>query len=208
MSLSIFLDYGLSAGAVGGEGWRYRLLSYWGRRLAVRHSGVSVAGSSFIHPDARIHPRGGQLTIGARSAIAPGACVQGEVSIGEDCTVQAYSMVLGVPGTGPVTIGDGVRIAPHTMIFAVDHIFSDTESPIFTQGVKATPITIEDDVWIAGKVMITPGVRVGHGSVIAAGAVVTKDVPAYSVVAGVPARVIKNRKATQHADTGLPKDQL
>lgn len=195
MSLSIFIDGGFSK-AQGGS-WRRLLWLRWGRYLANRHRGVRVDRTALIHPEARINPRGSQLTIGARSRVAPGACIQGPVEIGADCTVQAYSVLVGVRDGGPIRIGNGVRIAPHVMIFAANHNFADTDTPIFKQGITAAPVTVEDDVWVAGKVMITAGVRIGHGSVIGAGAVVTQDIPPWSVAVGVPARVIKSRKRAE-----------
>lgn len=79
------------------------------------------------------------------------------------------------------------------MIIAADHIFDDPTRPIHRQGLRQAPVVIEDNVWIAGRAIITAGVTIGTGTVIAAGAVVTKDVPPMSVVAGVPGRVIKTR---------------
>lgn len=193
MTLSIFIDGGLSI-AQGGRNPLRLLWLRWGRYLAARHRGVRVDRTCRIHPEARINPRGSQLTIGARSTVAPGACIQGPVTIGEDCTVQIYSVLVGVRDGGPITIGNQVHIAPHVMMFAASHKFADTDIPICKQGVEAAPITIEDDVWVAGNVVITAGVRIGHGSVIGAGAVVTKDIPPWSVAVGVPARVIRTRK--------------
>jgi acetyltransferase-like isoleucine patch superfamily enzyme len=95
---------------------------------------------------------------------------------------------------GSITIGNGVHIAPHVIIFAANHIFADTDIPIYKQGTEKAPIVIEDDVWVASNVVITAGVRIGRGSVIGAGAVVTKDIPPWSVAVGVPARVIRTRK--------------
>ncbi|BBO80267.1 hypothetical protein DSCO28_08330 [Desulfosarcina ovata subsp. sediminis] len=191
MSFSIFIDGGKSVPNRGGVlNW---LWLRWGRYLAQRHAGVSLAPKCYIHPNARIHPRGFKLSIGARSVVSPGACIQGQVAIGEDTSVNAYSILVGVKN-GPITIGNGVRIAPHVMMFANNHRFANTDIPIHKQAGKAGPITVEDDVWIAGMVMITAGVHIGHGSVIGAGAVVTKDIPPWSVAVGVPARVIKSRK--------------
>ncbi|HEY9006141.1 acyltransferase [Ohtaekwangia sp.] len=91
---------------------------------------------------------------------------------------------------GNITIGKFVRIAPYTLILDSDfHDLSD-----HTAEGKRGDIVIEDHVWIASRATILKGVTIGEGSVIAAGAVVTKDVPAYSVVAGVPAKVIKRIK--------------
>jgi acetyltransferase-like isoleucine patch superfamily enzyme len=89
-----------------------------------------------------------------------------------------------------ITIGNNVRIAPEVLIIDSDyHSVQDH----FAVG-KKCPIVIEDDVWLASRSMILKGVRVGKGAVVAAGAVVTKDVPPYSVVAGVPAKVIQYLK--------------
>jgi acetyltransferase-like isoleucine patch superfamily enzyme len=86
-----------------------------------------------------------------------------------------------------VKIGENVRIAPYSII--LDSDFHDTKDH-FADG-ASSPVIIEDDVWIATRATILKGVTIGHGSVIAAGAVVTKSVPPKSVVAGVPAKVIK-----------------
>lgn len=195
MTLYNLLDDGLST-TQGGTLRRF-LLFHWGRYLANRRPGVRIDRKCRIHPEARINARGGQLTIGAYSIVAPSACIQGQVTIGENCTVQIYSVLVGDRHGGPITIGNGVRIAPLVMIFARNHNFADTDIPIYQQGITASPIIIEDDVWVAGKVMITAGVRIGRGSVIGAGAVVTKDIPPWSVAVGVPAQVIKTRKASE-----------
>ncbi|MNG32136.1 Virginiamycin A acetyltransferase [compost metagenome] len=76
---------------------------------------------------------------------------------------------------------------------AENHVFSDKTKPIKEQGIYRQGITIEDDCWIGSNVTILDGVTIGTGSVVAAGAVVTKDVPPYSVVGGVPAKIIKER---------------
>lgn len=86
-----------------------------------------------------------------------------------------------------ITIGDNCRIAPHATL--LDSDFHGVEDRDATR--KAAPIVLEDGVWIASRAMVLKGVRIGRGAVVAAGAVVTKDVPAYSLVAGVPARVIR-----------------
>lgn len=95
-------------------------------------------------------------------------------------------------GQGGVEIGDRVYTSPFTQIIAVNHVFDDPEQPFITQGITAEGIRIEDDVWIGSGAIITDGVRVGRGAVVAAGAVVTQDVPAHAVVAGIPAKKIRD----------------
>jgi acetyltransferase-like isoleucine patch superfamily enzyme len=92
---------------------------------------------------------------------------------------------------GPVTIGSHVNLAQGITITALNHNFSDAEKRIDEQGVNTTPVVIEDDIWIGANAVILPGVTIGQHSVVAAGAIVTKDVPPHSLVAGVPAKVIK-----------------
>jgi acetyltransferase-like isoleucine patch superfamily enzyme len=90
-----------------------------------------------------------------------------------------------------VTIGSHVNLAQGITVTALNHNFTDTEKRIDEQGVSTSPVTIEDDIWIGANATILSGVKIGQHSVIAAGAVVTKDVPPHSLVAGVPAKVIK-----------------
>lgn len=112
-----------------------------------------------------------QLTIGDNSGV------------GVDCEIY-----------GPVTIGDNVMMGPEVVIFTSDHEYSRTDIPMMEQGNgPVEPVSIGNDCWIGRRAMIMPGVHIGDGCVIGAGAVVTKDVPPYSVAGGVPARVLKSR---------------
>ncbi len=95
---------------------------------------------------------------------------------------------------GPVSIGSDVMMAPEVVIYTSNHKFERMDISMAQQGLTENkPVTIGNDVWIGRRAMIMPGVTVGDGSVIGAGAVVTKEVPPYSVVAGVPAKVLKKR---------------
>jgi acetyltransferase-like isoleucine patch superfamily enzyme len=85
-------------------------------------------------------------------------------------------------------------MSPRVSIYAENHLFDHPELSIKEQGVKREFVKIEDDCWIAANTIILAGVTIGRGSVIAAGSVVTKDVPPYSIVGGVPAKVLKSRK--------------
>ncbi|WP_228373500.1 sugar O-acetyltransferase [Demequina gelatinilytica] len=108
------------------------------------------------------------------------------VRFGANVFINSNLMIL---GSGVVTIGDNALIGPDARFYTVNHAF-DVE--IRREGwERAFPITLEPDVWLGGSVVICPGVTIGRGSVVAAGAVVTKDVPPMSVVAGNPARVIR-----------------
>lgn len=99
---------------------------------------------------------------------------------------------------GPVAIGKYVMMGPNCTIYTQNHAFSDTNIPMCMQGGQdVRPVVIHDDVWIGGNVTILPGVNVGKGAILAACAVVTKDVPEYAIVGGNPATIIKYRnKAT------------
>ena len=95
---------------------------------------------------------------------------------------------------GSVSIGDNVMMGPDCVMLTRNHDFSRTDIPMIDQGfMQEKPITIGNDVWIGERVIILPGVKVGNGVIIGAGSIVTKDVKDYDVVAGNPAKVIRNR---------------
>lgn len=116
--------------------------------------------------------------------------LDGEISIRDRSTFGPHMTIYGL---GSVTIGSYVAVASYSTIVASNHNFADRDKPIMLQGSTGQGISIEDDVWIGTHGVILDGVTVGKGSVIAAGSVVTKNVAPYSVVAGVPARLIRNR---------------
>lgn len=95
-----------------------------------------------------------------------------------------------------VTIGNDVMIGKNLKIFTFNHKIDRVDIPMRLQGsTEISPLLIEDDIWIGDNVIITPGCcRIGKGSVLAAGSVVTKDVPPYSVIGGNPARIIRTRE--------------
>lgn len=96
---------------------------------------------------------------------------------------------------GEVHIGDYVMMGPECHIYAYDHCHDRTDIPMLRQGTSdMRPVIIGDDVWICSRVTILSGVKIGNGAILAAGAVVTKDVPEYAIVGGNPARVLKYRK--------------
>lgn len=96
-----------------------------------------------------------------------------------------------IDATGGVRIGNDVSIAHHATIMSTTHTFTDGTVTIRDQPVASAPTVIEDDVWIGAGSRILAGVTIGSHSIVAAGAVVTRDVPSGVIVGGVPARVLK-----------------
>jgi acetyltransferase-like isoleucine patch superfamily enzyme len=156
-----------------------------GRGMVLGES-TRVSPRTFIREPHRISI-GDRTVIGHHVELVP---QDGHVTIGADCTVQALCVIY---GAGGVDIGDGCRIAHGTKIIAFNHNFGDPAIPIRTQGTTREPIVIEDDVWLGVNAVVLAGVRIGRGSVIGAGAVVTRDIPAYSIAVGNPARVVRSR---------------
>lgn len=95
---------------------------------------------------------------------------------------------------GPLRIGENVMMGPDVTILSQTHIIDRVDIPMGQQGMREAEVVIGNDVWIGMRVVIMPGVKVGNGVVIGAGAVVTKDIPDYAIVGGVPAKIIKFRK--------------
>lgn len=110
----------------------------------------------------------------------------GSVIIGDRTKIGLSNTII-----GPVTIGNDIRLAQNITISGLNHIYSDKTLPIHAQGVTTSPIIIEDETWIGANVVIVAGVTVGKHCIIAAGSIVTKNIPPYSVAVGNPARVIK-----------------
>jgi len=136
---------------------------------------------------------GGSIVIGENTEILDGAMLLthgGEIQIGDNCSVNVYSVIY---GHGGVKIGNNVLIAGGNMIIPNNHNFISRDKTIIEQGATAKGIVIEDDVWIGHGCTILDGIVLAKGTVVAAGSVVNKSTEPYSVVAGVPARIIKYR---------------
>lgn len=127
--------------------------------------------------------------LGRKSVIESYCCINnavGDVTIGNHTRIGIHCTVI-----GPVSIGNHVNLAQGITVTALNHNFEDATKRIDEQGISTKPVVIGDDVWIGANAVILPGVTIGRHAVVAAGAVVTKDVPDYSLVAGIPAKVIK-----------------
>lgn len=153
---------------------------------------VDLAPSCFISPDAAIFAephRRVQVFEGA--SIASHAVVHGPVILGENCSVNPYAQIDG--GQAGVTFGKGVRVASGARIIAFDHGIA-AEAFVAEQPTRSLGIVVGDDVWIGANAVVTDGVTIGAHAVIGAGAVVTRDVPEFAIVGGVPARCIGDRR--------------
>lgn len=128
--------------------------------------------------------------LGKQSVIESFCCINnavGDVTIGDHTRIGIHSTII-----GPVCIGSHVHLAQGITVTALNHRYDDKKRRIDEQGVSTQPVVISDDVWIGANAVILPGVTIGRHAVVAAGAVVTKDVPDYCMVGGVPAKIIKN----------------
>lgn len=132
----------------------------------------SIGRNSIIECTGVISELGEKLTIGNNVGIAANAFI----------SMRGY-----------ITIGDDCIFGPNVKIHAENHIFEDLNIPIRLQGAARKGIEIGSDCWVGSGVTILDGVKIGQGCIIAAGAVVNKDIPDYSIAGGVPARVIKSR---------------
>jgi acetyltransferase-like isoleucine patch superfamily enzyme len=126
---------------------------------------------------------GNYSTIEDFSAVNNGV---GPVKIGDRTRIGLGNTII-----GPVTIGNDIRLAQNVVLSGLNHKYTDIDIPIHAQGVSTAPIVIEDETWIGANVVIVAGVKIGKHCIVAAGSVVTKNVPSYSVVVGNPARIIK-----------------
>lgn len=136
---------------------------------------------------------GGLIRIGRNCEIYYGSIFLtygGAIEIGDNSSVNQYCIL---HGHGGLRIGNGVRIASHTVIIPANHNYRRLNVPIYQQGETCEGITIEDDVWIGSNCTILDGLKIASGCVIGAGAVVSKSTEPFGVYVGVPAKLVKFR---------------
>lgn len=175
----------------------YYLVRYWRfLRFRLANPHVVLRGFVFIDRGVELYARRGHgrlilgrwLHIGAHTALR---CHEGTMSVGDkavlgrDCSINCYL---------DVEIGASALFADHVYVSDFDHNFADVSTPIMSQGIAKSRVRIEPDVWIGTKVTVRRGTVVGEGTVVGANAVVTRDLPPFSVAVGVPARVVKDRR--------------
>jgi maltose O-acetyltransferase len=168
--------------------WLISLLVYRGIAMRLPHTfwPMGMLFSDFR----RVLLIGMGCRVGKRWEIEPHVDVgfRPVLSIGERCQINQNTQVK------TAIIGNDVMIAPGVVLLDRVHCTDQVDIPMTQQGVsERTPVVIENDVWIGQNAILMPGVHVGKGAIVGAGAVVTKDVPNMAVVAGVPARIIRMR---------------
>lgn len=135
--------------------------------------------------------RGIAASVGKGVVIEMGCHFHRDLIIGDYSGVGIRCKVL-----GPVTLGKHVMMGPEVVIHTQNHRYDRVDIPMCQQGWQdKKPVIIEDDVWLCERAIILPGVKIGKGSIVAAGAVVSKDVPPFAIVAGNPAKIVKMRTA-------------
>lgn len=136
-----------------------------------------------------------RITFGPGTVVKPYAVIinhTGRIRIGSDCAISSFNHIS--TGDQDLVIGNHVRIAPNVTILGADRNVQRRDALIVDQGRTQRSTTIGDDVLIGAGAVVLAGCGIGTGAVIGAGSVVTRDVPPYAIVAGVPARVIGERK--------------
>ena len=133
--------------------------------------------------------------IGKNSKVHPTVILrQAErIFIGDYCLINHNNILQGGKKTGKILIGDHVHCGPNVMMFAFNHATDSLDIPTINQDYYDGDIIIEDDVWIGAGSVILSGVKIGKGVVIASNSIINKDVPPFTVVGGVPAKILKYR---------------
>lgn len=184
-------------GAPGKVGYTLRRW-FFGRRLGGLARGARLGAGLLIYG-----PR--EITIGRDFSCwrqcALVALEGGRIELGDRVSFSSNVNINAAIG-GRIALGNDVLVGPNVVMRSSDHRFASLDEPINKQGHTSDQIIIEDDVWVAANAVVVGGVRVGRGSVVAAGAVVTTDVAPYTVVGGVPARLLKTRDGDSRARGG------
>lgn len=162
-----------------------RFLYFFASRLPVSYSKIKIGQKFFRKMCAKLI----LAECGKNVNIEKNATFSSRITLGDNSGIGIRASI-----SGEAHIGKNVMMGPDCIIYTKNHAFSRTDIPMCQQGFQEEkPVYISNDVWIGGRVIILPGVKIGTGAIIGAGAVVTKDVPDYAVVGGNPAKVLKYR---------------
>ena len=140
---------------------------------------------------------GANISFGDNTSIRAWSCFKsygGTIKIGDNCSINSFCHF---SGNGGITIGNDVLIATQCVLISANHNIENPDMLIREQGETQRPIIIEDNCWLGAGVKVLAGVTIHKGCVVGAGAVVTHDLPAYSVAIGVPAIVIRLRRQNE-----------
>ncbi len=153
---------------------------------------ISIAENSFVAPEANLFAeRGREIKVGRQCMIAADSFIHGPLTLGDEVAINHGCSIDG--GRHGITIGNQTRIANNVTIYAFNHGMAP-ETPIYQQASNSKGVVIGEDVWIGAQAGIVDGVTIGSHAVVGMGAVVTKDVADYAIVAGNPAKVIGDRR--------------
>lgn len=192
--------------------------SIWGvvlRRLAYKKVLGGMGENCFIEKNVRFRVPG-SISLGDRVFIDENACLDptypsSQIRLGNDTRIGRNSVLkasvgkiilhdgatiarfVHLGGGGEIEIGKNSMLGDKVELISGQHVYDDPTIPIKFQGSRFAKIVIGEDVWLGAQVTVLPGVKIGDGSVVGAGSVVTKDIPRYSVAVGVPARVLRKR---------------
>ncbi len=185
----------------------YYLVRYWRfLRFKVRNPHVITQGFVFLgrRVEVRARPGYGRVVLGRWVHIGDGNKLrahEGTLRIGDKCVFGSENTV---NCQLDIEFGAATIVADWVYVCDFDHVFTDIHAPIKDQGIVKAPVRIGQGSWIGVKASVLKGVNVGAGSVIAAHTVVTRSVPAHSVVAGVPGRVVRDRQTDYTAAAAEP----
>jgi acetyltransferase-like isoleucine patch superfamily enzyme len=176
------------------------------RRLRVgylnRQRGVQIGRSTWIARSAMLQTNsdgtmpGGSISVANGVILSDGVILStygGSIEISPNVYIGPYCVLY---GHGGLFIGSDTMIAAHSVIVSASHGFACLDMPMTRQPLTYEGIHIGDNVWIGAGCKVLDGVRIGTGAIIGAGAIVTRDVEAYGIALGVPARVVRNRRTS------------
>ena len=166
----------------GGLPWRLWAANLLGH-CTPNGTGGRLRSALYRRMGLKIGPK--TLILGPITFASPSFTVR-SIAVGTGCFINSRVYI---DASAPVTIGDGVSIGHHVIIVTADHQFGPSESR--AGALRPSPVTIENGAWLGAGVLLLPGVAIGRGAVVAAGAVVTKNVAPNTLVGGVPARLIR-----------------
>ncbi|WP_445945347.1 DapH/DapD/GlmU-related protein [Shewanella sp.] len=153
---------------------------------------IHIGERCFIAPEAKLFAEPGRdIHIGNLCMIAADVFIHGPITLGDEVAINHGCSLDG--GRAGIIIGNKTRIANNVTIYAFNHGMA-MDAPIYQQAVSSKGIVIGEDVWIGAQAGIVDGVTIGHHAVIGMGAIVTKDVADFAIVAGNPARIIGDRR--------------